>query len=79
MSGKMALSAAAMGLALLASGCRNYEQQGSAQQVGQGGFPPGNDDPVYRSSSGVHGANNSLDDRGGQDNATGLRGHTSRR
>ena len=79
MSGKVALSAAALALALLASGCRNYQEQGTAQQAGAGPIPQGVDDPVYRSSTGVHGDHNTLDDRTGQFNASGLRGHTSKK
>lgn len=79
MSGKVALSAVALALALLASGCRNYQMQGSAQQVGAEPIPQGVDDPAYRNSSGVHGDHNSLDDRTGLFNASGLRGHTSKR
>lgn len=74
MSGKTALSAAVLALALLVGGCKSYATQGNAQQVGQGPIPQGVDDPVYRSSSGVHGDHNSLDGRTGTFNASGHRG-----
>jgi hypothetical protein len=73
MSGKMAVSAAALALALLAGGCKGYETQGSAQVAGPEPVSQGVNDPVYRSSSGVHGDHNTLDDRSGTLNASGHR------
>lgn len=71
MSGKTVLlsAAAVLGLGLLATGCKNYQEQGNAQQVGKGTSPP--DDPVYPASSGVHGPQNTIDGRSGVSDPNG--------
>ena len=55
------------------SGSRSDEMkpEGNAQRVGEGA--PVMEDPVYRSSSGVHGDQNTLDDRTGVFNPSGHR------
>jgi len=51
--------------------------EGNAQRVGEGA--PVMEDPVYRSSSGVHGDQNTLDDRTGVFNPSGHRGGERKR
>jgi hypothetical protein len=77
MGGKAALSAVVLALALLAGGCRSYATQGNAQRAAPEPIP--RMDLVYRNSSGVHGDRNTLTDRTGLFNFSGVRGRTTRR